>query len=32
MNSYLQFVARLKLKQEYGDKMMYKNAKELFKI
>jgi len=32
MDSYLNFVAKLKLKREYRDKLMYKNAKELFKI
>lgn len=32
MDSYLNFVAKLKIKQEYRDLMMYKNSKELFKI
>ena len=32
MDSYLNFVAKLKIKQEFRDNFMYKNAKELFKI
>jgi len=32
MDSYLSFVAKLKLKKDYRDKLMYKNAKDLFKI
>lgn len=32
MDSYLSFVAKLKLKKAYRDKLMYQNAKELFKI
>lgn len=32
MDSYLNFVAKLKIKKEYRDWLMYKNAKELFKI
>lgn len=32
MDSYLNFVAKLKIKKEFRDKFMYKNAKELFKI
>lgn len=32
MNSYLNFVARLKLKPKYREELMYKNAKRLFKI
>lgn len=32
MDSYLNFVAKLKIKNEYRDWLMYKNAKELFKI
>ena len=32
MDSYLNFVAKLKIKNEYRDRFMYKNAKELFKI
>jgi predicted TIM-barrel fold metal-dependent hydrolase len=32
MDSYLNFVAKLKIKKEFRDLLMYKNAKELFKI
>lgn len=32
MDSYLNFVAKLKIKSEYRDWLMYKNAKEIFKI
>jgi len=32
MDSYLNFVAKLKIKQEFRDFLMYKNAKDLFKI
>jgi len=32
MDSYLNFVAKLKIKQEFRDNFMFKNAKELFKI
>ncbi len=32
MDSYLNFVAKLKMKKEYRDLLMYKNAKSLFKI
>ncbi|MFB5597450.1 MAG: amidohydrolase family protein [Nitrosopumilaceae archaeon] len=32
MDSYLNFVAKLKIKKEYRDLMMYKNSKSLFKI
>ncbi|MGI0045915.1 MAG: amidohydrolase family protein [Nitrosotalea sp.] len=32
MNSYLNFVAKLKLKREFRDELMFKNAKNLFKI
>ena len=32
MDSYLIFVAKLHLKREFRDRLMYKNAKELFKI
>jgi predicted TIM-barrel fold metal-dependent hydrolase len=32
MDSYLSFVAKLKLKKEYRDKLMYQNAKDLFNI
>lgn len=32
MDSYLNFVVKLKIKQEYRDLLMYKNAKSLFKI
>lgn len=32
MDSYLNFVAKLKIKKEYRDLLMYKNAKSLFKI
>ncbi len=32
MDSYLSFVAKLKIKSEYRDLMMYKNAQKLFKI
>lgn len=32
MDSYLNFVAKLKLKAEFRDMFMYKNAKKLFKI
>lgn len=32
MDSYLNFVAKLKIKNEYRDLLMYKNAKCLFKI
>jgi hypothetical protein len=32
MDSYLNFVAKLRIKKEYRDAFMYKNAKELFKI
>lgn len=32
MDSYLTFVAKLKIKSEFRDLLMYKNAKELFKI
>jgi hypothetical protein len=32
MDSYLNFVAKLKIKQEFRDNFMHKNAKELFKI
>lgn len=32
MDSYLSFVAKLKLKTKYRDELMYKNAKKLFKI
>ncbi|MGI0087892.1 MAG: amidohydrolase family protein [Nitrosotalea sp.] len=32
MDSYLSFVAKLKLKTKFRDELMYKNAKRLFKI
>ena len=32
MGSYLSFAAKLKLKQQYRDRLMYQNAKELFNI
>ncbi|HSF28771.1 MAG TPA: amidohydrolase family protein [Nitrosopumilaceae archaeon] len=32
MDSYLSFVAKLKLKPDYRDRLMYKNSKALFKI
>jgi predicted TIM-barrel fold metal-dependent hydrolase len=32
MDSYLNFVAKLTIKKEFRDNLMYKNAKELFKI
>ena len=32
MDSYLNFVVKLKIKREYRDLLMYKNAKSLFKI
>ena len=32
MDSYLNFVAKLKIKKEFRDLFMYKNAKNLFKI
>lgn len=32
MDSYLNFVAKLHMKKEYRDLLMYKNAKKLFKI
>lgn len=32
MDSYLSFVAKLKIKKEFRDLLMYKNAKTLFKI
>lgn len=32
MSSYMSFVAKLKIKQEYRELLMYKNAKILFKI
>ncbi len=32
MDSYLNFVAKLKMKAEFRDMFMYKNAKQLFKI
>ncbi len=32
MDSYLSFVAKLKLKKDYRNELMYKNAKGLFKI
>ncbi len=32
MDSYLDFVAKLKIKKEFRDLLMYKNAKDLFKI
>lgn len=32
MDSYLNFVVKLKIKKEYRDLLMYKNAKDLFKI
>ena len=32
MDSYLNFVAKLNIKKEYRELMMYKNAKTLFKI
>jgi uncharacterized protein len=32
MDSYLNFVVKLKIKNEFRDLLMYKNAKELFKI
>jgi len=32
MDSYLNFVAKLRMKREFRDLLMYKNAKKLFKI
>lgn len=32
MDSYLNFVAKLKIKRDFRDLLMYKNAKKLFKI
>ena len=32
MGSYISFAAKLKLKQQYRDRLMYQNAKELFNI
>jgi hypothetical protein len=32
MDSYLNFVAKLNIKKEYRDLLMYKTAKNLFKI
>ncbi len=32
MDSYLNFVAKLKMKKEFRDMLMYKNAQKLFKI
>lgn len=32
MDSYLNFVAKLRIKKEYRDLLMWKNAKDLFKI
>jgi hypothetical protein len=32
MDSYLNFVAKLKIRREYRDLLMYKNAKDLFRI
>lgn len=32
MDSYLNFVAKLRMKKEFRDLLMYKNAKKLFKI
>ncbi len=32
MDSYLNFVAKLKIKKEYRDLLMFKNSKELFKL
>lgn len=32
MNSYLNFVAKLKLKTKFRDEMMFRNAKRLFKL
>ncbi|HET8720190.1 MAG TPA: amidohydrolase family protein, partial [Candidatus Nitrosotenuis sp.] len=32
MDSYLNFVAKLKIKKEFRDLLMFKNAKKLFKI
>ncbi len=32
MDSYLNFVAKLKIKREFRDLLMFKNAKDLFKI
>lgn len=32
MDSYLNFVAKLKMKKEFRDMLMYKNAKKLFRI
>ena len=32
MDSYLNFVAKLKIKKEFRDGFMFKNAKKLFKI